>query len=240
MSRLQVKWRGGFSDRNNLIDINKTIQIEDFDKETRNALFNIIARIFEIVKQYSKNQSFIEYIYTKVFNKKVSEIPREYCSTQYSLNSALSDIEAIIEYNSYHEILTLIEAIVCTYINFINSNHNDKLQDSFNQIFEEYCVGYRFINNQISPIIDKTEIEAIKDAINFNDKFANASKHIQKALEYLSDRENKDYKSSVHESICAIEATVNTILGSKEPLNKALKEFEKKRIPDSSFIKNCF
>ena len=238
MSQLQVKRRGGFSDRNKLININKSIQTKNFDEMTRNAIFNLIANILKIVGRSSREQDFIEYIYTNVFNKRISEIPRIYGYTDYSLSKTLSDIEEVIKFNSYHEILTLIEAIVFIYKELISNSKN--LQDEFNNMFEYNCVGYRFINGQISPITDKNEIDAIKDAANCQGKFVNASKHIQNALEYLSDRENKDYKASVHESISAIEATVNTILGTKETLNKALKEFEKKRIFNSSFVKISF
>lgn len=238
MSQLQVKWRGGFSDRNKLIDINKVIQTKNFDEMTRNSIFNLIANIFKTIERSQREQNFIEYIYTKVFNKRVSEIPMNYNYTKYSLSRMLEDIEGVIKYNSYHEILTLIEAIVFAYENFIAKVNN--LQDGINAMFEYNCVGYRFINNKISPITDKNEINAIKEAANYKSKFENASKHIQNALEYLSDRENKDYKASVHESISAIEATVNIILGTKETLNKALKEFEKKRIFNSSFVKISF
>ena len=60
MSKLEVKWRGSFSDRYNLIDINKTIQTVEFDKETRNAIFNKIASIFDKIEHcqevfYAKN-----------------------------------------------------------------------------------------------------------------------------------------------------------------------------------------
>lgn len=161
-----------------------------------------------------------------------------YNYTKYSLSRMLDDIEEIIKYNSYHEILTLIEATVFIYGKLISNTQN--LQENFNSMFEYNCIGYRFINNQISQITDKNELDAIKEASSYQSKFSNASKHIQNALEYLSDRETKDYKASVHESISAIEATVNTILGTKETLNKALKEFEKKRIFNSSFIKISF
>lgn len=226
MGELQVKWRGGFSDRNKLIDINKNIQTKDFDEMTRNSIFNMIANIFQIVNNSARKYDFVEYIYTNVFNKRISEIPRVYGYKHYSLEKSLRDIEDIVNYNSYHEVLTLIEAIVYIYKKLISSTST--LHEKFNSLFEYNCVGYRFINNQISPITDKTEIDAINEAANYQSKFANASKHIQNALEYLSDRKVKDYKASVHESISAIEATVNTILGTKETLNKALKEFEKK------------
>lgn len=63
------KMEGGFSDRNKLIDINKTIQTKNFDEMTRNAIFNLIANTFKTVERSQREQDFIEYIYTKVFNK---------------------------------------------------------------------------------------------------------------------------------------------------------------------------
>jgi len=225
MSKLEVKWRCSFSDRYNLIDINKTIQTLEFDKETRNAIFNKIASIFDKIEHSIYEQQFISTLYTQAFNKKVSEIPTRYSSSSYSLDSALSDVEQVIDNNSYHEILSLIEFLV------ILSNQllfGINYEYEFNQIFEINCVGYRFVNQTISPITDKVEIQEIETACKTSNKFQNASNHIQNALNALSDRESKDYKSCIHESISAIETTVNVIMGSKKTLGDALKEFEKK------------
>ena len=225
MSKLEVKWRGSFSDRYNLIDINKTIQTVEFDKETRNAIFNKIASIFDKIEYSTYKQQFISTLYTRAFNKKVTEIPTCYSSSSYSIDSALSDVEQIIDNNSYHEILSLIEFLV------ILSNQllfGINYEYEFNQIFEINCVGYRFVNQTISPITDKVEIQEIETACKTSNKFQNASNHIQNALNALSNRESKDYKACIHESISAIEATVNVIMDSKKTLGDALKEFEKK------------
>lgn len=237
MSKIEVKLRGSFSDRYNLIDINKNIQTTEFDKETRNAIFNIVASIFDKLNHHSYEQNFISALYTQAFNKKVSEIPTLYSSAKYSLDRALSDVEGIIDNNPYHEVLSLIEFLVflCDQIPFFGNYEYE-----FNQIFEQNCVGYRFVNHAISPITDRVEIKEIEAACNSSSKFKNASIHIQNALNALSDRENKDYKSCVHESISAIEATVNVILGSKKTLGDALKDFEKKGYPIHQALKSAF
>lgn len=237
MSQLKVKWRGGFSDRHNLIDINKTIQTEEFDKETRNAIFNEIASIFDKIEKSTKEQTFIRILYTQAFNKKVSEIPTYYASSDYCLDSALHDVEQVIDNNSYHEILTLIEFLVLLTNDLL---YGFNYEHEFNQIFENNCVGYRFINKMISPITDKIEIEEIENSCNVSNKFQNASNHIQNALNFLSDRENKDYKSCIHESISAIEATVNIIMDSKKTLGEALKEFEKQGYSIHPALKSAF
>jgi len=238
MKQLQVKWRGGFSVIYNLIDINKTIQTIEFDTETRNAFFNLIVHITDSIK-YSSTHSdnFIEFIYTQLFNKKISEIPYSGSSShKYDLYDAKSDFEYVFDNNSYHEILTFIEA-TCIYF---DKKHNIYYYDDFNKLFEKHCVGYRFINDTLSPITDKIEIEEIEKACNISSKFQNASSHIQKALDLLSDRENKDYKSSVHESISAIEATVNIIMASKKTLGEALKELDKQGYSIHPALKSAF
>ena len=237
MSKLEVQWRGGFSDRYNLIDINKTIQTVEFDKETRNAIFNEISCIFNEIEHSSRDQQFIRILYTQVFNKKVSEIPRVYGYSTYSLDKTLKDVEGIIDNNSYHEILTLIEFLVIFTKKFF---YGSTYENEFNQLFEDNCVGYRFVNQTISPITDNLEIQEIETACKTLDKFQNASNHIQNALNSLSNRENKDYKSCIHESISAIEATVNVIMGSKKTLGDALKEFEKKGYPIHPALKSAF
>ena len=238
MDKLEVKFRGSFSDRYNLIDINKTIQTVEFDKNTRNAIFNKIASIFNKIERSMQKQHFIKILYTQAFNKKVSEIPTIYSSSNYSLHKALKDVEQVIDNNPYHEILSLIEFLVVLSNQLLYETTN--FENDFNQIFEENCVGYRFVNQTISPITDKVEIQEIETACKTSNKFQNASNHIQNALNALSNRENKDYKSCIHESISAIEATVNVIMGFKKTLGDALKEFEKKGYPIHPALKSAF
>jgi len=52
--------------------------------------------------------------------------------------------------------------------------------------------------------------------------------HLQTALDMLSDRDNPDYRNSIKESVSALEALVNAILGERDSLGKNLKKLDEK------------
>ncbi len=57
----------------------------------------------------------------------------------------------------------------------------------FNELFEIECVGYRFVNMQITDIINDEEIKEIEEAL--NTKYSACSESINKALNLLYNRD---------------------------------------------------
>ena len=114
-----------------------------------------------------------------------------------------------------------------------------KIYDIFNDFFEKECVGYRFIDNIITDIIDDEEIKEIENAI--NSKYSAPKECIKKALNHLYDRENPDYPNSVKESISAIESICNIILNThNSTLGDALNKLEDNGIVIHSAMKKAF
>lgn len=100
-----------------------------------------------------------------------------------------------------------------------------------NVILEEEMSGFRFVDNKISPIIDKEEINEIEKAL-LQTPFEPIQMHLKTALEMFSDRKNPDYRNSIKESISAIEALCRHISGrDKATLGDALDNIKKKK-PD--------
>ncbi len=101
----------------------------------------------------------------------------------------------------------------------------------FNEIFEQAKSGYRFIDGLISPIVGESEIKSIEEAS--NTKFYSVNTHMQKALQFYSDRENPDYENSIKESISAVEAMcciIAGLSGASATLGAALKKLEENGI----------
>lgn len=99
--------------------------------------------------------------------------------------------------------------------------------EQFNSILEQQKSGYRLIDGLISPIIGEVEIECIEKAINSN--FHSVNTHLQKALQFYSDKENPDYENSIKESISAVEAMcciITGMTGASATLGAALKKLE--------------
>jgi len=98
-----------------------------------------------------------------------------------------------------------------------------------NYVLERELAGYRFVGNEIAPITNKTEVAEIEEAIETTAerKLEGVSKHLESALEKLSDRKNPDYRNSIKESISAVESLCIIISKDKKAtLGQALKKIE--------------
>lgn len=118
-------------------------------------------------------------------------------------------------------------------LEFLFENDRGEERDDFvrecNEIFEEEKVGYRFVNGQITPIVDKVEIDSIENILKADDIFAGARAHIARAMELYSDRKKPDYRNSIKEAISAVESVCRVIAGKKRAsLGDAIKVIEKK------------
>ena len=96
-----------------------------------------------------------------------------------------------------------------------------------NRGFEKIRYGYRIINNHVSPITNAGEIEEIEIAT--NEASDNVKEHLNRALQYLSDKANPDYRNSVKESLSAVEAFCYKYT-NKDILTDSLKVLDKKGI----------
>ena len=139
----------------------------------------------------------------------------------------------------YDSILSFIE-ITLSWIgsNAYWTNGND-LEKLFNSLFEKECVGYRFINFMATRLTNEEEIKSIESSL--HTKYDACNKSIEKAFNYLYDREKPDYENSVKESISAIEGMCNIINGTRgKTLGDALKELEKNGVLIHSAMKEAF
>src|SRR5690606_20397062 len=95
------------------------------------------------------------------------------------------------------------------------------------------------IDTYITPITDEIEIETIEESSNI--PYNEVKKHISKALEKLSDRENPDYENSIKESISSVEAMAKIIADDKSAtLTKALNKLENKGVDIHPKLKDAF
>ncbi len=92
-----------------------------------------------------------------------------------------------------------------------------------NRTLEEHNAAYRFVGTEIAEITDKSEIQAIEEALSSADSPVRT--HLDAALRMLSDKESPDYRNSVKESISAVEAACRLVTGSTSAtLGDALKK----------------
>lgn len=122
--------------------------------------------------------------------------------------------------------------------------HKEKMNQyslSFNSILEQEKSGYRIIDGLISPIVGETEVVCIEEAS--NTKFTSVNTHLQKALQFYSDREKPDYENSIKESISAVEAMcciITGMSGAQATLGNALKHLEENGLSLHGALKSAF
>lgn len=127
---------------------------------------------------------------------------------------------------SYNEVLDLLWFIgKWLHNNIISPNHKSLFYKKINDVFEQEYVGYRFVDGRIIPITDKQEIGEIEEAC--RNRYEGCRSHLKKAVVFLADRDNKDYKNCIKESICAVESICQVITkNDKATLGQALKSLK--------------
>ncbi len=234
----KVQIRNGFSDRNNIDKLNTIIQTNSFDERTRIQLYNYFVYIIEDDRHYAIDR---ENFYLDVLDNVYCEIIDNY--DKYSISEYM---ETCLEYikntflrDSYDAVLSLVEylankidADIPTLARRVNYDTNGigspvHIQDEVNELFEKECVGYRFVGENIVAITDKIEIKEIEESLQSN--YDGCREHIKKAVGFLANREQKDYKNCIKESISAVESICCIIADKKNAtLGEALKILESK------------
>lgn len=241
----KVQIRNGFSDRNKIQPLNTEIQLHDLDERTRNALANLIRKWYLFDHFQNFKESFCQLLVKEAFGEYLSDSTKRKIKFD---NDGFFElyIHETVSRAGYSDVLTLIEFITNIFIewkddilknpfkyspygSYAGYNNSDfpNYADELNNLFETEFVGYRFIGGKITPISDENEVESIQETLSVVNE--GAKEHIQKALTFLSNRDNPDYKNSIKESISAVESVCQIITGDdKATLGEALKKLEGK------------
>lgn len=95
------------------------------------------------------------------------------------------------------------------------------------------------MDGKIVAITDKCEIEEIEQACNV--PYSGCKAHIEKAVGFLADREHKDYKNCIKESISAVESICQIIVGDDNAtLGGALKKLKDNGINIHAAMESAF
>ena len=245
----KVSRRGGFSDRNGIKPENIEIQLKDFDKRTRVQLQNMINNMYAKTYNYGLNewdseiQEFFRYVLGDIYAEP-TDVQKRYYATDIFLI-----INNTINKDSYDEVLTVIEALVQYWDSYMQKWRPDyyieyygyvdsSLYEVANEVFEKEYIGYRFIDEKITPISDKYEVAAVNEAL--QNIYQPVREHISKANSLLADRENPDYENSIKESISAVEAICEIITGESGTLGKLLTKVEQKGVYIHSALQSAY
>ena len=103
-----------------------------------------------------------------------------------------------------------------------------------NNFLEEENADCRIVGDEIVPITDAHEVEAVESALDCS--LRSVKQHLTRSVELLSDRKNPDYRNSIKESISAVEAICQIISGKrKATLPDCLKALKERKPLHSAF-----
>lgn len=234
--RKKIQIRGGFSDRMQIQPLNTEIQLKEFDNRTRTAIANLVVNWYEMTKLQDYvgfiSVSVIENVYNEFVSEQIKQMIK-YDQPKFIekyiylpiMDGSYDDILSFVEY--FANLLTSIHHQIhendWSHGNYMSKEFN--FEQSINELFEKEYVGYRMVDGIMVPISDDIEINEIKETLDSD--YEGCHSHITKALGFLSDRENPDYKNCIKESISAVENICQILVGdTNATLGKALKKLE--------------
>ena len=220
-----------FSQRKGITPLNEEFQRESIDDELRNGLWSAVKIV--VWDQWThpnhvnagdipskKVTQLLDSLWLSYFKWPLDTRPLLAPNSSPS-KSAYQTIRQYFFEAKWHEVYDFIEFV----IKHIPSNWQVKLSSLSNSILEDENAAYRIIENEIVEITDEAEIKAIEEALDTKKSPTHA--HLKRALELLSDKKNPDYRNSIKESVSAVEACCQDIVGdSKASLGEALKKLK--------------
>ena len=214
-----------FSQRIGKRELKTQIQIDNIDTDLRNSLWNVLTIfIFDEIHGYNKVYSspFDEFfcdVWIRFLKEPIDEMPD-------STDSLTRHFRARFFQWSYLD--------VYDFIDFITQDPEipidlEEFVKTVNSVLKTELSGYRFVDFQLVPIIDESQIIEVEKAIENSgtNGLIGANLHLSSALEKLSHRKNPDYRNSIKESISAVESVCQFITkDEKAELGKALRKIQ--------------
>ncbi len=206
--------KSSFSERMG-IKSQKSIQDNDMDEELRTDLWNVFYTYLRLdprpLLPSTINLSrarFLENLWYYL-HKPMQNIPLKVVPVIGYRISDISILQDLFNSSKWYEVYDLIEYSIKNY----PFDNKDNFIEKLNSVLESNNSAYRVIDDIISPIHEKHEIEEIEKASDTPYKPVN--EHIKTALKLMSDKKRPDYRNSIKESISAVEALVKRV--SNEP-----------------------
>ena len=207
-----------FSERYGYTPVKDIIQFESMDNDLKNGLWSLLDRLYwsnERIR-YDYLSSLFEKLWFSFFKLPTDEIPANLV--------AIRKLRIAFFKFKWFQIYDFIEFIAKE---FIASWVNERFIKTCNELFERENGGYRFIDDKITPITDKKEIDEIQHSL--DEGSTPVKNHLSRALELLSDKTNPDYRNSIKESVSALESFVKQTLDNPNGgMGQLLKELQGK------------
>jgi hypothetical protein len=115
-------------------------------------------------------------------------------------------VKNFIQSEEWFEVFNILRA---SYESIGSQRERDKYIKSINRTFEKENVQYRIVGGKITRITDEEEIEEVETSL--QSPLEGVRRHINEAIEMISDKQNPQYRNSIKESISAVESLCKVI-----------------------------
>lgn len=219
---------GLFSQRRGLKPIKEVIQLDSMDADLRNGLWDALTLHYwpsgsSQVYRLPDDQNLLsqcQRLWHRYFKIPMDTIPRMWSDAYSGIRGYFFDCE-------WYEVYDFVEFIANNPFGYYNAT-NARFMNSCNKILERELSGYRFVGGRITAITSEEEIAEVEEAQQPTGVLAPVSRHMQRALELMADRQAPDYRNSIKEAVSAVEAMCNLVARkSSATLTQALKELDR-------------
>lgn len=213
-----------FSAREGYKEVDDALKVGELDERGRTRLWSALIKRLEDSEYHTSNVSSGKRETFRSFWCEYLAHRRDAIATKWTDN--LQWLRRWYEQASWFEIFDLLEiAAQSLDSGFVRTSKAAKLTTDCNQVFEQENFGYRFVDEQITPITNEDEIDEIEEAI--SQPLSGVREHLRQAVTLLADRDNPDYRNAIKESISAVESLCMVITGDDgATLGQALNDIE--------------
>ncbi len=224
-----------FSERQGIKKQTLKLQLDSMDDDLRNGLWNLLLNQFFSEFKTTNGDHLMVYgetdfskmgkiVWEHFLNRPIDELRvRQYSEfSEIDKTQFRTEIKAWYFESEWNEIYDFIEFLASVY------QVPKKFVESLEYRLNKHSSGYRLRNNKFIPLSSINELNEIDEVIENTSEIEQIRKHIDTAIQHLSNRKSPDYRNSIKESITAVESTCSYITGDKNAtLGKTLAQLEK-------------
>jgi hypothetical protein len=220
-----------FSQRKGLKPLEKTLQRDSLDDETRNRLWTVACALildkwtyrFEFNHDASAVENLLSAMWFRYFKEPSDTRPPMHWGEYKRGKSHYDILREHFLTAEWNEVFDLIEFSLAE----LPERFTDPFCASANIVLTDENSAYRLVDNLFVEITNESEIEEVDAASAIG--LDGVALHVSAAVKYLSDRKKPDYRNSIKESISAVESLFKLLTGNKSAtLGEGLKEMKAK------------
>ena len=234
---MSLEKRKLYSERNGYKSLSETMIVKEIPASLKNAICSCYDRLHVFMSRnlpsYNSYWEFQKYIWTRYLNRRESEYRDGYnVITNYVENEGYQWYE---KFDIIEESLSYLKEYGRKNIKYRSCL--EQLKKDLNSEFERLNVGHRIVDEYITDIVSKEEIDSVESAVKQSDD--QVKEHLQNAVMLYSQRPEADYRNSIKESISAVEAYCRKRTG-ENTLGKALKKMEDSGVAIHPRLRSAF